>query len=268
MIETRDGTELFVNDWGEGRAVVLIHGWPLSSAMWEYQAPALASQGLRVISYDRRGFGKSDQPWEGYDYDTFADDLADVLEALDVTDAILVGFSMGGGEIARYLTRYGHARIGGVVLLSSVVPYLVKDKSNPNGVPVKVFDTMVEKLNDDRPAFIEAFGPMFYGPTVSQATLQWTSQMALHASPKATIDSVRAFSETDFRPDLASFNGVPVLIIHGSGDMTVPIGPSGKAAAKAIEHAQLIVYKGAPHGLFITRKTQLTRDLLDFAHGA
>ncbi|WP_456316363.1 alpha/beta fold hydrolase [Teichococcus vastitatis] len=200
-----DGTEIFFKDWGSGRPVVLIHGWPLNADMWEYQAPVLASAGLRVISYDRRGFGRSGQPWSGYNYDTLADDLAAVMDHLDLRDATLVGFSMGGGEVARYLSRHGAAgRVSRAVLVSAVTPFLLRTADNPDGVDRSVFDGMIEGLQKDRPNFLATFGKQFFGAglltfSISSELLQWASMLALQASPKATMDCVRAFSETDFR---------------------------------------------------------------------
>ena len=210
-IETSDKVQLFYNDWGSGRPVVLIHGWPLNSGMWEYQAPVLAQSGYRVIAYDRRGFGKSDQPWTGYDYDTLADDLDALMTKLNLREATLVGFSMGGGEVARYLSRHGTDRVAQAALISSVTPFMLKTADNPDGLEAKVFDEFVDKLREDRPAFLSSFGKKFYGAglmhgggvshkNVSDEILQWTLMMAMQGSPKATINCVHAFGETDFRP--------------------------------------------------------------------
>jgi pimeloyl-ACP methyl ester carboxylesterase len=267
-----DGTEIFFKDWGSGRPVVLIHGWPLNADMWEYQAPVLASAGLRVISYDRRGFGRSGQPWSGYNYDTLADDLAAVMDHLDLRDATLVGFSMGGGEVARYLSRHGAAgRVFKAVLVSAVTPFLLRTADNPDGVDRSVFDGMIEGLQKDRPNFLATFGKQFFGAglltfSISSELLQWASMLALQASPKATMDCVRAFSETDFRADLAGI-AVPTLVVHGEGDATVPIGVSGRRAAQMIPGARLVEYAGAPHGLFFTEKDRLNQDLLAFIQG-
>jgi non-heme chloroperoxidase len=267
-IETPDRTKLFYNDWGLGKPVVLIHGWPLDSDMWEYQSVFLASHGLRVITYDRRGFGRSDQPWTGYDYDTLAGDLKCVLETLDVQDATLVGFSMGGGEVARYLGRHGGARVSKAVLVSAVTPYLVQTSDNPDGVDRGVFNQMIDGLEKDRAHFLANFGKQFFGAgmlnfTVTAEILQWASNMAMLGSPKATLDCVRAFSETDFRADLAKIQ-VPTLIIHGDGDVTVPPANSARLAAPLIAGARLIEYEGAPHALMFTEKDRLNKDLLRF----
>jgi non-heme chloroperoxidase len=267
-IESSGGTQIFYQDWGSGKPVVLIHGWPVNADMWEYQAPFLASNGMRVISYDRRGFGRSSHPWTGYDYDTLADDVAALLEKLDLTGVTLVGFSMGGGEVARYLSRHGTARIAKVALVSSVLPFLLKTDDNPDGVPQSVFDSMFEGLRSDRPNFLATFGKQFYGAgllnfQVSSELLQWTSNLAMQASPKATIDCVTAFSSTDFRADLAAFT-VPTLIVHGSSDATVPLQKSAQRVSEALPSARFEVYDGAPHGLYFTEKDRLNADLLEF----
>lgn len=268
MIETDDGTALYLKEWGDGPAVVLIHGWPLSADSWDDQAMAIAEHGYRVIAYDRRGFGRSDQPWNGYDYDTLADDLAAVIEACDVENPALVGFSMGGGEVARYLTRYGSVRKA--ALVASVVPFLLQTDDH-EGAPQDVFDGMIAALHADRAAFLKGFLKDFYGvgllsAPVSDAQLDWSLAIALQAGLKGTIECVRAFSSTDFRPDLASFT-MPTLIIHGTDDKTVPIDLTARAAAAAIPHAQLIEYDGAPHGLLATHKDSVTRDLIAFLDG-
>ena len=268
-LTTRDGAHIHVKDTGgSGRPVVLIHGWPLTGDMWEWQSLALAEAGHRVITYDRRGFGQSSHPRGGYDYDTFADDLAEVLEAGDVRDATLVGFSMGGGEIARYLSRHGADRVAKAALVGSVVPYLLKTDDNPHGVDGSMFDDLKKQVREDRFAFLQTFAKMFYGvglvsKPVSQGVLDWTFILAVMASPKATIDCIDAFGRTDFRPDLAAFT-IPTLVIHGTADKTVPIDASGRAAAAGIAGARLIEYDGEPHGLFATAADRLTSDLLDF----
>jgi pimeloyl-ACP methyl ester carboxylesterase len=268
FINAPDGTELFYNDWGAGRPVVLIHGWPLHSDMWEYQSNFLVSHGLRVVAYDRRGFGRSGQPWGGYDYDTFADDLKALLDHLDLQDAALVGFSMGGGEVARYIGRYGSARVGKAVLVSAVTPFLVRSENNPEGVERSTFDQMIEGLSQDRPHFLAGFGKQFFGAgllnfEVSAEIQQWALMMGLQGSARATLECVRAFSETDFRSDLRSFR-VPTLIVHGDNDVTVPIDKSARLAAALIPNAEMKVYSGAPHALVLTDKDQFNQDLLAF----
>lgn len=270
--EARDGTKLHVKDMGSGEPVVLIHGWPLTGDMFEYQTLALLEAGHRVITYDRRGFGQSGHPATGYDYDTFADDLAAVIDSCGIDRVSLVGFSMGGGEIARYLTRHGAQKVERAALIGAVVPYLLKTDDNPDGADASVFEDMKAQIREDRFAFLQTFAKAFYGvgfvsKPVSDALLDWTFILAIMAGPKATIDCVDAFGHTDFRPDLPSFAGVPTLIIHGTADKTVPIEPTARAAARGIPHAQLIEYDGEPHGLFATAPDRLNRDLLDFLGG-
>ncbi len=267
-VKTQDGTDIFYNDWGNGKPVVLIHGWPLNADMWEYQAMALALRGHRVVSYDRRGFGRSSQPWEGYDYNTFADDLKAVMDHLKLTDATLVGFSMGGGEVARYMSRHSGANVAKAVLVSAVTPIMLRSASNPDGADPALFDDMVAQLKVDRPHFLAGFGKAFFGAgplnfTVTTEILNWSQSLAMSASPKATVDCVRAFSETDFRADMEAFR-VPTLIIHGDADATVPIDISARVTAKMIKNSALSEYADAPHGLFFTHKEQLTHDLLLF----
>ncbi|MNV32040.1 Arylesterase [compost metagenome] len=268
FIEAKDGTQLHVKDMGNGRPVVLIHGWPLTGDMFEYQTLALLEAGYRVVTYDRRGFGQSGHPATGYDYDTFADDLASVLEELNLQDVALVGFSMGGGEIARYLSRHGASRVSKAILVASVAGYLLKDQSNPDGVDVSVFEDMKSQIRKDRFAFLQDFAKTFYGvgwvtSPVSDGILDWSFTLGIMASPKATIDCVDAFGKTDFRGDLSAFT-IPTLVIHGTADKTVPIDPSSRTAAAAIPGAQLIEYEGEPHGLFATAPDRLNKDLLDF----
>ncbi len=269
-VQVQDGTELYYYDWGypSGSAVVLIHGWPLTSASWEAQARVLVENGHRVIAYDRRGFGRSDWPSWGYDYNTLADDLAALMNKLNLQGATLVGFSMGGGEVARYLSKHGAGRVSKAVLISSVTPYLLKTENNPEGVEGSVFDDIVEGLKKDRPAFLQQFAPKFYGRTmlnhtVSEAMLEFNQAMALTASPKATIDLVHAWSETDFRDDLAGIT-VRTLVIHGTNDGTVPIEVSARRAMPFLQHGELIEYDGAPHGLNVTAADRLNADLLAF----
>ena len=259
---------IFYEDYGSGKPVVFIHGWPLNHEMWEYQLSELPKKNLRCIAYDRRGFGKSDRPWENYDYDTLADDLKALLDQLDLKEVILVGFSMGGGEIARYIGKYGTTRIAKIVLISAVTPYMLKSADNPEGVDKKNFDAMIEKITEDRPAFLANFAKHFYGVdqvknAVSQEILDWNQMLCLMSGAKATTECVRSFSETDFRDDLTKIN-VPVLIIHGDADQTVPIAISGNKTAKSLPKAKYMVYQNAPHGLFITEKDRLNKDLISF----
>ena len=272
-METKDGVRLFYKDWaGSGRApgktAVFVHGWPVNADMWEYQMTALTEAGVRCIAYDRRGFGRSEQPAAGYDYDHFAEDLAALLDQLDLHDVTLIGFSMGGGEIARYLGRHGAGRIGQAILVSSVVPFLLKTQDHPDGADRSVFDGMVAGLREDRPHFLAEFAKSFFGvgmlsKPVSTEAMQWTLWLAMQASPIATIQCVRAFSETDFRGDLAAFT-IPTLVIHGDADQTVPTAISGKVAAAGIAGSIYTEYPGAPHGLYLTEKERLSRDITAF----
>ncbi len=271
FIETADHTRLFYNDWGSGPPIVLVHGWPLDGDMWEYQASHLASQGFRVVVYDRRGFGRSDQPWNGYDYDTLAGDLAAVIDRLDLRDVTLVGFSMGGGEVARYLARHGTARVARAALVAAVTPFLLKTADNPDGVERDTFDGFVQGLEQDRPHFLAGFARNFFGAGLlsspsSSELMQWTGNLAMLGSARAATACVRAFSETDFRPDMAAFT-LPTLVVHGDADATVPLDISGRKTAQMIPGAVLKVYGGAPHALVFTDKGRLNADLLAFIRG-
>lgn len=261
-------TDLGTSNGSAGSTVVLIHGWPLSHEMWDYQLAELPKHDLRVVAYDRRGFGKSSQPWNGYDYDTLADDLKAVLDELDLQNVTLVGFSMGGGEVARYMSRHGGARVAKVAFVAAVTPFMLKTTDNPDGVDQSVFDDMLANMQKDRADFLQTFGKSFYGVSlishpVSQAHLDGDFARAYVASPRATVECAKAFSSTDFRNDLTQIH-VPALIIHGDADKTVPIESSGELTANALPNAQYIVYDGAPHGLFFTNKDQLNQDLLAF----
>ena len=267
-ITTSDQTKLYVKDWGTGRPVILMSGWPLSSDSWDDQAMALANAGYRAIAYDRRGFGRSSQPWSGYDYDTLADDLAAVIDQTSAKDAVLVGFSMGGGEVARYMSRHRGASVVQAVLVSSVVPYMLQTADNPAGTEQAVFEQMTAGMKEDRAKFFANFFKDFFGVSmvshpVSAEVLDWARSVSMQASLKATLECANSFATTDFRPDLSAFN-VPTLIIHGTADKTVPIDASGRPAARGIAQSQLIEYDGAPHGLFATDKERLTQDLLEF----
>ena len=269
-LKTRDGIDLYVKDWGSGRPIVLLHGWPLNADSWDDQALALAQAGNRVIAYDRRGFGRSGQPFGGYDYDTLADDLADVLEQTGAADATIVGFSMGGGEVARYFSRHGGKGVVKAGLVSSVAGYLLKDDSNPDGVDESVFDDqMKQPIREDRPHFLATFAQQFYGvglitSPVTQEVLDQFVMLGLQAGLPGTLACVDSFGKTDFRPDLPAVS-VPTLIVHGTGDKTVPIDPSARTAARLIPNARLEEYAGEPHGLNVTAKDRLTADLLDLA---
>jgi non-heme chloroperoxidase len=271
FVTAPDGTEIYYRDWGTGAPVVLIHGWPLNGDMWEKQSNFLAEHGLRVINYDRRGFGRSGHPWTGYNYDSFAGDLNALMEQLDLRDATLVGFSMGGGEVARYLSRYGAGRVAKAVLLSAVTPFLLKTPDNPEGVDREVFKQMALSIREDRPAFLKDFGPKFYGRTmlkhtVSEAVLEWNQSMALTGSLRATLAAAEAWSSTDFRGDLKKIT-IPVRIIQGTDDATVPLEVSGRLAVQILPHATLSEYDDEPHGLFITAADRLNEELLEFING-
>ena len=269
-VKTRDGTDLYVKDWGSGRPVVLLHGWPLNADSWDPQAMALADAGFRAIAYDRRGFGRSGQPWSGYDYDTLSDDLADVMAATGADhDAAIVGFSMGGGEVARYMSRHDGKGVIAAGLISSVVPFMLKTDDNPDGTPQSTFDQIADGIRTDRAKFFhDTFVPLFYGvgmisSPVSQEQIDYATALAMMAGLKPTLACAEAFGHTDFRPDLSAFR-VPTLIVHGTGDKTVPIDASGRAAARGISGSQLVEYDGAPHGLNVTESDRLTGDLLTF----
>jgi len=272
MIEARDGTHLYSKVWGEGRPVVLIHGWPLSADSWDPVTDALAHAGYKAIAYDRRGFGRSQQPWRGYDYDTFADDLADVMAAHGATDNVaLVGFSMGGGEVARYLSRHGGRGVSQVALVSSVVPYMLKTDDNPHGVPQATFDDMTDGMLEDRAKFFTGFFKDFYGEgllshPVSSEVLHNSWAVAMQAGLHPTLAAAKAFATTDFRSDLAHFT-MPTLVIHGTADKTVPIDATAREVAKAVPQAQLVEYGGEPHGVFATSQQRLIDDLLGFLSG-
>ncbi|HDS0922280.1 TPA: alpha/beta hydrolase [Stenotrophomonas maltophilia] len=270
-ITTADGVQLYYKDWGpkDGPVVTFSHGWPLDSDSWDAQMMFLANHGYRVVAHDRRGHGRSSQPWDGNDMDHYADDLATVINTLDLKDITVVGFSTGGGEVARYIGRHGTGRVKKAVLISAVPPFMLKTADNPGGVPVEVFDGLRKGQLENRAQLFSdvASGP-FYGynrpgAKPNQALIDsWRAQGML-GGIKNTYDSVAAFSATDFREDLKRFN-VPTLIIHGDDDQVVPIDVGGRMSAKQIKGAKLIVYPGAPHGLTETHKDRVNQDLLAF----
>jgi len=269
-VTTQDGLNLHVKDTGTGPVVLLIHGWPLTGDMWEYQTLVLLEAGYCVVTYDRRGFGQSTHSFGGYDYDTMADDLAAVIEGLSLTEVTLVGFSMGGGEVARYLSRHGSSRIKATVLLSTVLPGLLQSPNNPDGIDFTTLAEMKGKIREDRFQFMRDFGRAFYGQSlltrpVSEGLLDWHFIQAIMASPMATLACIDAWGMTDFTADMAAFT-VPTLIIHGTGDATVPHAISAVRTAALIPHARRIDYDDAPHGLFATHFQQVNADLLAFLH--
>jgi non-heme chloroperoxidase len=267
--KTKDSTQIYYKDWGTGQPVVFSHGWPLSADSWESQMMFLASNGYRCIAHDRRGHGRSSQPWNGNEMDTFADDLSEIIETLNLNDAILIGFSMGGGEVARYIGRHGTKRVAKVVLISAVPPLMLKTAANPGGLPMKVFDGIRAGSLADRSQFYKdlASGP-FFGANrpngeVSQGVIDSFWLQGMQAGHKNTFDCIKAFSETDFTEDLKKFD-VPTLIIHGDDDQIVPIGAAALRSSKLVRNAILKIYAGAPHGLIDTHKDQLNADLLAF----
>ncbi|MGN6825937.1 alpha/beta fold hydrolase [Paucibacter sp. M5-1] len=270
-ITANDGTHLYVKDWGPktGRVVVFSHGWPLSSDSWESQMQFLAENGYRVIAHDRRGHGRSGQPWQGNNINQYADDLDAVLRAFDVKGVALVGFSTGGGEVARYIGRHGTSRVGKVVLVSAITPIMGKTPTNPNGVPVEVFDSLRKGSLDNRSQLYKdiASGPFFGfnrpGAKVSAGLIDSFWAQGMQASSKGTFDCIDAFFFSDFREDLKKID-VPTLVIHGTDDQIVPIETTGRAVVKLVPGAQIIEYAGGPHGITDTHKDQLNKNLLEF----
>ena len=266
---TRDGTNIRYKELGEGRPVILIHGWPLSGDSWDPVMMHLAEKGMRAIAYDRRGFGRSDHAPGGYDYDTFSDDLADLIAHLGLAENIgLAGFSMGGGEIARYMSRHGGKGVSAAALVSSVVPYMLKTDDNPDGVPDETFQKMTKGMKDDFRAFFIDFFKDFYGvggpgTQVSDEERHWAWLTTMKSAQYATLKSAAAFAYTDFRPDLPHFK-VPTLVIHGTEDKTVPIDATGRQVADKVESATLIEYEDEPHAVFATVTDRLAKDLGEF----
>ena len=270
-ITTTDGTQIYYNDWGTGQPIVFSHGWPLSADAFEDQMFFLASRGYRCIAHDRRGHGRSSQPWNGNDLDTYADDLAELVETLDLTDAIHVGHSTGGGEVARYIGRHGTKRVAKAVLISAIPPLMLKTEANPGGLPIEVFDELRKGVATDRSQFFKDLSAPFYGANRSGANVSqglrdsfWLQGM-LCGFPGA-YDCIKAFSETDLTEDLKKFD-VPTLILHGDDDQIVPIGASALLSSKIVKNATLKVYPGYPHGMCSTHKDQINADLLAFIAG-
>lgn len=269
MITTRDGTQIYYKDWGAGKAVVFSHGWPLSADSWEAQMMFLASTGYRCIAHDRRGHGRSSQPWTGNEMDTYADDLSELIETLDLESVTLVGFSAGGGEVTRYVGRHGTKRVAKVALISAVPPLMLQTAANPGGLPIEVFDEIRRGSTADRSQLYRdlASGPFFganrTGAKVSQGMIDSFWLQGMRAGHKNTYDCIKAFSETDFTEDLKKFDR-PTLVVHGDDDQIVPIKASGLCSSKLVRNAHLKIYAGAPHGLADTHKEQLNADLIEF----
>ncbi|WP_236209414.1 alpha/beta fold hydrolase [Pseudomonas tohonis] len=268
-ITTRDGTEIYYKDWGSGPVVVLSHGWPLNADSWEAQMLFLASHGYRVIAHDRRGHGRSSQPWSGNEMNTYADDLAQLLDQLDVRGAALFGFSTGGGEVARYIGRHGTARVAKAGLIAAVPPLMVRTEANPGGLPLEVFDGIRAASIADRSQLYKdvASGPFFGynrpGAKPSQGVIDAFWMQGMMAGHKNALDCIKAFSETDFTEDLKKFS-IPTLILHGDDDQIVPVDAAARASARLVPHAKLVIYPGAPHGITDTHKEKLGADMLAF----
>jgi non-heme chloroperoxidase len=271
-ITTKDGVQIFYKDWGAGRPVVFSHGWPLNADVWDDQMVFVASNGFRAIAHDRRGHGRSSQTWDGNDLDTYADDLAALIDQLDLKDIVLVGHSTGGGEVTRYIGRQGTARVAKAVLVGAIPPLMLKTPANPGGLPIDVFDGIRAGVSGDRSQFYKDLSAAFYGANrpgsqvsqgVRDAFWLWSMQVGL----KGALDCIKAFSETDLTEDLKKID-VPTLIIHGDDDQIVPIGASALLSSKIIEDATLKIYPGAPHGLTSTHKDQFNADLLAFLQSA
>jgi non-heme chloroperoxidase len=267
-ITTKDGTEIYYKDWGEGPAVMFSHGWPLNADAWDGQMLFLAQNGFRAIAHDRRGHGRSSQPSSGNDMDTYADDLAALIEALDLRDVTLVGHSTGGGEVARYIGRHGTSRVAKAVLIAAVPPLLLKTAANPEGLPIEVFDGLRAGLARDRSQFYKDFAMQFYGANrpgakVSQGVLDQFWTWSMQSGLLNAYECIKAFSETDFTEDLKQFD-VPTLVLHGEDDQIVPVKDSAVKSARLIKGAKDVYYPGAPHGITATHQDQVNAELLRF----
>lgn len=270
-ITTKDGTSIFYKDWGQGQPVVFSHGWPLSADAWDGQMQFLGSQGFRVIAHDRRGHGRSDQPWDGNTMDQYADDFAELIEALDLKDAVLVGHSTGGGEVAHYIGRHGSGRVAKAVLVGAVPPLMLKTGANPEGTPIEVFDGIRKSTFENRSQFFKDLAVPFYGfnrdgARTSQGTIDNFWRQGMVGGIKGLIDCIREFSEVDYTADLKKMD-VPTLVVHGNDDQIVPIAAAGAKTAKIVKNATFKIYEGAPHGLAETHMDKLNADLLAFIRG-
>lgn len=259
---------LYYEDYGMGKPIILIHGWPLSGAMWEYQVAALVEEGYRVITYDRRGFGRSSRPFDGYSYESMAEDLQDLISKLSLKDVTLIGFSMGGGELGKYVEMFGTNNLSKLVFISSIAPFMLKTDDNPDGVPESVFTDMKDNIKKDRAGFLREFGKNFVNyednkDKVSQGLLDYSFNVAVNASPKGTLDCVDAFGKTDLREGLKKID-IPTLFVHGDADAIVPPKPTSKQGHELVKDSKLEMIKDAPHGLFYTHTNQLNKILVDF----
>jgi non-heme chloroperoxidase len=267
-VVTDDGTQMFYKDWGSGQPVVFSHGWPLNADAWDEQLMLLASNGYRAIAHDRRGHGRSSQPWDGNDMDTYADDLSALMEALDLRNAVLVGHSTGGGEVTRYIGRHGTSRVEKVVLLGAIPPLMLQTEANPGGLPIEAFDAIRAGLNADRSQFYKDLSAAFYGANrpgsnVSDGVRETFWLQSMQVGFKGAYDCIKAFSETDLTEDLKKFD-VPTLIIHGDDDQIVPIGASALRSSEIVDDATLKIYPGAPHGIATTEREKFNADLMAF----
>jgi non-heme chloroperoxidase len=269
LVQTNDGINLFYHDWGTGEPVLFVHGWVLGGDCWEYQMTELANAGLRCIAHDRRGCGRSDQPWDGYDMDTLADDLSQLIEHLDLRGATLVAHSMGAGEVTRYLSRHGTDRVARIVLVAPTTPFLLKTADNPFGLERAFFDNFIVGLEKDRPQALTLAAPTFFGSgsSVSQESVEWGIRLALRASLRATVALFRANAVTDYRPEMAAYT-VPTLILHGDADQLAPLDVTGRRTAEAIPGSRLETYEGGGHGIFLTEKDRVTVGVRAFISSA
>ncbi|MGB5981176.1 MAG: alpha/beta hydrolase [Nonlabens sp.] len=266
--QKKENVSIYFEDHGHGQPIVLVHGWPLSGAMWEYQVPDLVDAGFRVIKYDRRGFGNSSRPYSGYNYSKMAEDLHDLIKKLDLKDVILAGFSMGGGELAQYVDTFGTSNLSKLIFISSIAPFMMKTEDNPDGAPESVFEDMKKNVSEDRAGFLKGFGEGFVNyedlkDRVSQGQLDYNFHIAVDASPKGSLDCIDAFGKTDLRKAMKKID-IPTLFIHGKEDNIVPSKPTSEQGHELVDGSKLEMIDGAPHGLYLTHKNELNKILLDF----